>query len=152
MKKGRIDRSPLFDIALENSERPRPGPFTAVSQFHDWLSITIRTGFEVHWPGKKPEEIPDPYREQVPDSATITFTHSDLHPSNIMVDPENPSAIVAVIDWAQSGWYPDYWEFCKAEYTADPTSEWQQYLMNYLDEPDEVTMDGFLNYTRALGS
>jgi Ser/Thr protein kinase RdoA (MazF antagonist) len=36
----------------------------------------------------------------------IAFTHNDLHPSNILV---HDGHISAVIDWADSGWYPDYW-------------------------------------------
>ncbi|KAJ3737267.1 kinase-like domain-containing protein [Lentinula guzmanii] len=38
----------------------------------------------------------------------ITFTHSDLNPSNILVKDDH---IVAVIDWEFAGWYPEYWEY-----------------------------------------
>jgi thiamine kinase-like enzyme len=94
-----------------------------VQDFHDWLSITIRQGKEIHWPGIKAEEIPDPFREMLPDDAKIVFTHADLHPSNIIINQDHPSKILALIDWEQSGWYPDYWEFCKAEYTIEYGSE-----------------------------
>lgn len=97
----------------------------------------------------KPEEIPDPYREMLPDDAQVVFTHADLHPSNIIVSPDSPSTIVALIDWEQSGWYPDYWEFCKAEYTAEIGSEWHGYMLRFLEEPK--ALDGFIEYTRALG-
>ncbi|KAF5002391.1 hypothetical protein FGRMN_403 [Fusarium graminum] len=146
---GRIDRSPLYDISINNSNRPRAGPFESVKAFHDWLSITIRTGLDQHWPGMKPEEIPDPYREMLPDDAQVVFTHADLHPSNIIVHSESPSTIMAVIDWEQSGWYPDYWEFCKAEYTAEYGSDWHNHMVKFLDEPKAI--DGFIEYTRALG-
>ncbi|KAF5667248.1 phosphotransferase family [Fusarium heterosporum] len=146
---GRIDRSPYYDISITNSNRPSAGPFTSVKGFHDWLSITIRQGIEEHWPGMKPEEIPDPYREMLPDDAQVIFTHADLHPSNIIVSPDSPSTIVAIIDWEQSGWYPDYWEFCKAEYTAEIGSEWHRYMLRFLEEPK--ALDGFIEYTRALG-
>lgn len=109
----------------------------------------IRWGIEHHWPGFKPEEIPDPYRELLPDDAAIVFTHSDLHPRNIMVDSEDPSRIVAIIDWEQSGWFPDYWEFCKAEYTAEFGSDWHNYILEYLEEP--AAIEAFITYTRAFG-
>ncbi|KAK3185934.1 hypothetical protein K4F52_005389 [Lecanicillium sp. MT-2017a] len=42
------------------------------------------------------------------------FTHADLAPRNIMV---RDGHVVAIIDWAYAGWYPEYWEFTKAHYT-----------------------------------
>lgn len=95
------------------------------------------------------EEIPDPYRELLPDDAEIVFTHADLHPSNIMVNPDSPSTIMALIDWEQSGWYPDYWEFCKAEYTTEYGSDWNNHLVEFFEEPK--ALDGFFEYTRSLG-
>lgn len=120
-----------------------------MEDFHDWLSIMIRQGKEIHWPGIKAEEIPDPFREMLPDDAKIVFTHADLHPSNIIINQDHPSKILALIDWEQSGWYPDYWEFCKAEYTIEYGSEWHQYMLEYLEEPKAI--HGFIEYTRALG-
>ncbi|PWW79431.1 aminoglycoside phosphotransferase, partial [Tuber magnatum] len=46
-------------------------------------------------------------------SHRIVMSHGDLHPGNIMVDPESLE-ILAVIDWEFGGWYPEYWEFVKA--------------------------------------
>ncbi|KAF4494145.1 transcription activator acu-15 [Fusarium agapanthi] len=146
---GRIDRSLYYDISITNSNRPPAGPFTTIKGFHDWLSIMSRQGLEDHWPGMKPEEIPDPYLEMLPADAQVVFTHADLYPRNIIVSPDSPSTIVALIDWEQSGWYPDYWEFCKAEYTAEFGSEWHGYMLRFLEEPKAI--DGFIEYTRALG-
>ncbi|EJU02926.1 hypothetical protein DACRYDRAFT_31180, partial [Dacryopinax primogenitus] len=39
----------------------------------------------------------------------IRFTHGDFAPKNIMVDPRT-GAIIAIVDWEQSEWFPDYWE------------------------------------------
>ncbi|KAG6040780.1 hypothetical protein E4U41_007049 [Claviceps citrina] len=41
------------------------------------------------------------------------FTHADLAARNIMVKDGH---VAAIIDWAFSGWYPEYWEFTKAYY------------------------------------
>jgi aminoglycoside phosphotransferase (APT) family kinase protein len=112
----------------------------------------IKVGKKEFWPGYNPEDIPDPYRQLLPDDAAVVFTHADLHPSNILVSESSPCRVIAWIDWAQSGWYPDYWEFCKAQFTIDSTSEWRtQYLPTILKEPDESTFEGFETYARAHG-
>lgn len=60
------------------------------------------------------------------DDVSITFTHGDLHRSNIIVSPEGEGAlrVLAIIDWHQSGWFPAYWESCKARWTARIGEEW----------------------------
>lgn len=85
----------------------------------------------------------------LPDDAQVVFTHADLHPNNIMVDPSSRGTVVGLIDWEQSGWYPDYWEFCKAEFTAEFGSEWHKYMAECLGEPKGV--DGLFEY-RAMHS
>ncbi|EFR03934.1 phosphotransferase enzyme family protein [Nannizzia gypsea CBS 118893] len=62
----------------------------------------IKTRIRPLWLGKELSEIPDPYRSRLPDDAKVVFTHSDLHPSNIMVSADS-NKIIAVIDWRQSG-------------------------------------------------
>ncbi|ORY68852.1 kinase-like domain-containing protein [Pseudomassariella vexata] len=100
---GNVGGGPYHDISIPKNSTPPGGPFASVHGFHNWLSVMIRQGKEQHWPRVKPEDIPDPYRCLLPDDVAITFTHSDLHPSNIMVDTECPSKIVAIIDWKQLG-------------------------------------------------
>lgn len=135
-----------------NGVRPRAGPFSSVKGFHDWLSLMSKQGFECNFPGKSVEEIPDPYRQLLPDDAAITFTHADLHPSNIIISKTQPYSVLAIIDWGQSGWYPDYWEFCKAEYTALYGSEWQtKYIPSFIQEPNESCIEGFESYSQAFG-
>ncbi|KAF5369710.1 hypothetical protein D9615_010179 [Tricholomella constricta] len=41
------------------------------------------------------------------------FTHNDLTPRNIMVDPVT-GKITALVDWGCAGWFPTHWEYCKA--------------------------------------
>ncbi|KAG6102826.1 hypothetical protein E4U30_000013 [Claviceps sp. LM220 group G6] len=43
------------------------------------------------------------------------FTHGNLTPRNIMVKNGH---VVAIIDWESAGWFPEYWEYTKAHYTA----------------------------------
>lgn len=147
---GHVNREPLGDIVFTDENLPPAGPFPSVAEFHEWLSLQIRTRARAHWPGKQPWEIPDPYRDGMPDDAEVVFTHADLHPSNIIVSKGSPCKIVALIDWRQSGWYPEYWECCKAFYTAEVGGEWmEEYIPLFLDEP--ACLDAFDDYARAFG-
>ncbi|GAP91708.1 putative phosphotransferase enzyme family protein [Rosellinia necatrix] len=51
----------------------------------------------------------------------IVFTHNDFAPRNILVQG---AKVVAIIDWELSGFYPDYWEYCKALRQPDWDSGW----------------------------
>lgn len=94
-------------------------------------------------------------RASMRDDHQIVMTHGDLHPRNIMVllDDETKESslaaaaaetdaaardndsrrirITALIDWENSGWYPEHWEFVKA-LTAGaargPLVDWCEYL------------------------
>jgi thiamine kinase-like enzyme len=66
------------------------------------------------------QKYEDPWRPLLPDTGKITLTHEDLHQGNILV-----SQVLAIIDWGQSGWYPDYWEYCKAAYPCWYSGEWR---------------------------
>ncbi|KAK3292822.1 kinase-like domain-containing protein [Chaetomium fimeti] len=146
---GHVNREPLGDIAFTDGVRPSAGPFQSVAEFHEWMSFQTRIRFEPKFPGKLPWEIIDPWRDGLPDEAAAVFTHADLHPSNIIIANDS-SKIVALIDWRQSGWYPEYWEYCKACYTADPYGEWMnEYIPLFLDEP--ACFDTFEDYARSFG-
>jgi hypothetical protein len=111
--------------------KPAAGPFASVKEFHNWLSSLIKIGMEIHWPD--PSLIPDSSRDLLPDDSPITFTHGDLHPSNVLVSADEPCRIVAIIDWHQSGWYLDYWEYCKTVFTAEPGEEWEtEYIPRFI--------------------
>ncbi|KAH7377535.1 kinase-like domain-containing protein [Cadophora sp. MPI-SDFR-AT-0126] len=145
---GHINRQPLLDIMFTDDTKPPAGPFSSVKEFHDWLSFLTRRGLEMHWPD--PSLVPDPFRDSLPDDSRITFTHADLHPSNILITSEAPYRVVAIIDWHQSGWYPDYWEYCKTSYTAEYDGEWNtEYIPRFVDVP--ACFDAWNFYVRCYG-
>lgn len=51
----------------------------------------------------------------------IVMTHNDFAPRNILFDGLK---VVAIVDWQRSGFYPEYWEYCKALWRPDWDSEW----------------------------
>ena len=70
------------------------------------------------------------YRDWLPDTGSVHFTHGDLTLGNIIVSGESGlQRVVGVIDWEQAGWYPEYWEYSKMLYAVEPdhafrTEEW----------------------------
>ncbi|VDC05932.1 unnamed protein product [Peniophora sp. CBMAI 1063] len=51
-------------------------------------------------------------------SRPSVFSHGDLRPENILVDPET-YAITGIIDWELAGWYPYFWNYSIAEFYQD---------------------------------
>ncbi|CBX93423.1 hypothetical protein IAQ61_009116 [Plenodomus lingam] len=125
---GHVGKQPLLDIIFTDSNSPTAGPFESVSDFHDWFTTA-------YGPTQDDQDAsPHPYRSFLPDNVPIVFTHADLHPSNIILSSGPNPQIIAIIDWHQSGWYPDYWEYCKARWTSRIGSEWEsKYLPLVLD-------------------
>ncbi|KAI1307495.1 kinase-like domain-containing protein [Xylaria venustula] len=118
----RVHKQPLRDIFFTlNAEVV--GPFqgvNAVQQFQDALGIDIA------------------------DPGPVVFTHNDLVACNILVTKET-ARIAAIVDWGQAGWYPAYWEFCKAQRVNVPDErffneyeeEWKlEYLPRIVDAVD----------------
>ncbi|OAL55171.1 kinase-like protein [Pyrenochaeta sp. DS3sAY3a] len=128
---GHVGRQPLLDVIFTSSCSPTAGPFSSVPEFHDWFTSTFGPS------ASEQNRAPHPYRSNLPDDATIVFTHADLHPSNIILSAGPNPRVLAIIDWHQSGWYPDYWEYCKALWTAPIRGEWEcKYLPMFLDRRD----------------
>ncbi|KAH6612114.1 phosphotransferase enzyme family protein-like protein [Boeremia exigua] len=128
---GHIGRQPLLDIIFESTCSPTAGPFLSVSEFHDYFTSSF--GPRKHNRNRPPH----PYRHFLPDDVPIAFTHADLHPSNILVSTGSTPRITAIIDWHQSGWYPAYWEYCKARWTSEIGSEWEIKYLPLIVDPHE---------------
>ncbi|KAH7393969.1 phosphotransferase family protein [Phaeosphaeria sp. MPI-PUGE-AT-0046c] len=139
---GTISHGPAIDICLEDLPLSRPFPSRAV--FHDWFSWLWRRKVP------DPQSIEDPWRDLLPDRGPIVFTHGDLRPANIIVTATGPVKIVAILDWEQAGWFPDYWEDCKARFTASYSGEWRGWIEHFLDT-HAGALEAFDFYTCTLG-
>ena len=97
---GSITSGPLEDIVFEGR---RVGPFADTHSFNDFFT-------QPNWGGPPASQTPEdvhPMRAGLPD-VPIRFAHSDLHRSNIMITSEGQHPrVLAIIDWHQSGWYPE---------------------------------------------
>lgn len=85
---------------------------------------------------------------ELSDDVPIVFTHADLVACNVLVTPGRRPRVAAVLDWAQAGWYPSYWEYCKARWVMMPEAtmddgaqdEWRdRYLPLVLRRLDDET-------------
>lgn len=144
---GHICRTPLRDHAFPVDVLPNAGPFLSVKEFHDWFAFLPRRDI------KNPNAYPiEPYRTDLPDDAQIVLTHGDLHRSNIMVTKTGPPKVLALIDWYQAGWLPEYWEVCKAEWTVGWEGDWaKEYIPQFLQNCEETEMEWDF-YVAATGN
>lgn len=141
---GNIMQAPFYDRAFSLEYPSEASPFASVYDFHEWFTFLPRR------PMPDSYSVPiEPFRYELPDDSSIKFTHGDLHRSNIMITPSKPRRVLALVDWEQSGWLPEYWETRKAQYTVD-SKEWSRYLPIILDQYAS-TADAWDWYTSSLG-
>lgn len=76
----------------------------------------------------------------------VVFAHNDLLPPNILLTRGQHPSVAAIIDWAQSGWYPAYWEYCKilrcrsnpAYFDDDLQEEWNTKYLPLIIDPVDI--------------
>lgn len=109
---GSVDYGPLRDEVLR-AVAPS-GPFPSVSAFHDHFVLTAATMSPSRHGGSWAGQAPNLPHHLFPVDVPIVFTHGCLHPRNILVSAGPNPRVVSIIGWEQAGWYPTYWELCKA--------------------------------------
>ena len=141
---GNIRHAPFYDRVFPLDYPAGAGPFPSVYEFREWFTFLPRRLLP------DPQSVPiEPFRYELPDDCSIKFSHVDLHRSNIMITPSKPRRVLALVDWEESGWLPEYWEARKAEYTVD-REEWSRYLPVILDQYGS-RVDAWEWYTSSLG-
>ncbi|KAK7430658.1 hypothetical protein QQZ08_002700 [Neonectria magnoliae] len=124
------------------------GPFLAIKSFNDWLfaAATRQRPGPNGIPGL---DHPYLYRDLIPDTGNIYFTHGDLTLGNIIVSATSGfREIKAIIDWEQAGWYPEYWEYCKMLYGVELDHEWRtEEWPDKIVKPFEDAIFAFAEYS-----
>lgn len=64
----------------------------------------------------------------------IVFTHGDLNMRNILIQNGRLSAIV---DWENSGFYPEYWDYTKAHFITKLQQRWLRIVDEVFNEHGE---------------
>lgn len=140
---GNVMRTSIHDRVF-SSHTHEAGPFTTVHEFHDWFTFLCRK------PMRDPHSVPiEPFRYDLPDDSAIKFTQGDLHRSNIIISFSKPYRVLAIVDWEQSGWLPEYWEARKMEWTVSD-KDWAKYPPLILDQY-KSTVEAWWWYTASLG-
>ncbi|KAK0670027.1 hypothetical protein QBC41DRAFT_364327 [Cercophora samala] len=147
-----IDATPLKDEIFQfpsspGLKIPAPGPFPNVSNFHSYFVATAVALSQTKQKDDVPAKINYQPHHLFPDNVPIVFTHGALHPRNIIIsmDQQNQPTVVSIIGWEQAGWYPAYWELCKARHECSKPMEGNMSLGDWESKylPVIVNLDGF---------
>ena len=116
------------------------GPFPDERSYNDWrISTYDRFGNESKSTAQRLTEI----RREMRDDHRIYVTHGDISRRNVLVriDGEGPDdiSVVALLDWEQGGWRPEYWEVAKLHYGMESNHEWcvlvrEEVTINYEED------------------
>lgn len=96
----------------------------------------------------------DPEFDGLTDKERVVFTHADLNKVNILISKQKDGApkVVAILDWHQSGWYPEDWEFLKARRSTYLYAPWvSEWLPAFLDLPNEKFEYAFEYISHGIG-
>lgn len=137
---GHIGGQGVGDIIFSDAGDANAGPFENLTAFHNFFA---RYSCRRHPEWNPRRDFPE--LVGLTDDRPVVFTHADLNTRNIMVsspgnDPDSTPKVIAILDWHQSGWYPDGWEWLKAQWMCEPLEEGGRdtaWLEQVLDRADE---------------
>ncbi|KAG5946034.1 hypothetical protein E4U59_004698 [Claviceps monticola] len=107
---------------LRRSQRVSTKPIKSVAEFEDFIFEGSNTATPIYI---------GLLRGLMPLSNKIVFTHRDIRPANIMVRREDGKwTVTAIIDWENSGLYPEYWDAIKTAnlLTFREHFDWYKYI------------------------
>lgn len=91
------------------------GPFETHDKFHGFRSYDMLRS--------KPEKYPhiqDALAKAKGRQYKTVFSHGDLGPHNVIWQKGQ----LFVIDWERSGWFPEYWDYCKVNAARGFAIKW----------------------------
>ena len=101
---GSVDSTDVKDLLFVPA---LSGPFDSEKEFVDGLAGSLEARAEGSW-----IKLVTVLLNHLPDhGSNFVLTHGDINPRNILV---RGSQIVAILDWGQAGYYPEYWESVKS--------------------------------------
>ncbi|KAL7764043.1 hypothetical protein ACKLNR_005188 [Fusarium oxysporum f. sp. zingiberi] len=68
----------------------------------------------------------------------IVFTHSDINMRNVLM---HNGRISGIVDWENSGWFPDYWEYTKAHYVIKLNKRWLAVVNRIFESFGDFALD-----------
>jgi serine/threonine protein kinase len=128
---------PLRDFRVSSSPFR---PFSDSSDFHRFLCGGLST-----------EEYPLELKPAIgPHSLKCRskFTHGDLTPRNIIIQN---GKILSILDWSNSGWYPEYWEYRKAQHWRHASPMWREGISHMMKGLYNAELEGGAMPMEAFG-
>ncbi|KAF2455602.1 kinase-like domain-containing protein [Lineolata rhizophorae] len=152
---GSIAKRPLrHRYFLERNNDPIiTGPFDREED----LSLALAKRSEQNWRDNgRHGWVSDFFARHLPTSLKghqPTFTHSDLHPQNILIrevvnagSQDASYEVSAIVDWETAGWYPAYWEYAAAFALFQWVDDWPLFFEKFIDPwPLEASMLKFVH-------
>ena len=112
---GSVDGFWCNDHYFDNN-RGAYGPFADEAAFNQGIVKALKEAQPLDWVNFTCDIF-----TEVMDGHEVVMTHNDFDPRNILV---RGSQVVALLDWELSGYYPEYWEYCKAMRRPDWETGW----------------------------
>ena len=106
--------------------RRTPGPFESAKEFNNAVFA-----LEAHISGYPEHPVLQAIRQAFCDSDDILFTHTDRQPKNILMSATGTD-VLAFIDWEESGWYTECWEYVKMPSLSWLWGDWDDYVDDIL--------------------
>ena len=112
---GKVDGTGCEDPMFDNFDMISYGPYKNEAEFNNAI---------VDWIMGRPWKV---HCEMISDMVhclknhEIVMTHADLVSRNIIV---KDAKIAAILDWEQSGFFPEYWEYQKALFKPNYEHSW----------------------------
>jgi serine/threonine protein kinase len=140
------DMQSLFDPRLIKGEYGF-GPFAEEKDFNNYLQAGIHADAQIlsysepgFWMTKDEQnEILRMIAMQDKGGHKVCFSHGDPNPGNFLV---KGNKIVALIDFELAGFYPEYWDYCKAMSVRSWWQFWETEVGKFLQEyPRELEME-----------
>lgn len=100
--------------------------------FNEYLSASLHE--------HTPPLVREAFSRRLRTNHRIVFTHCDLTPRNILMQD---GQIQGLVDWEDSGWYPEYWEYVKF-FQRPADKDWKLYAQDIFPQLYHEELVGFI--------
>lgn len=135
----------FFNHLPFHHEKIHYGPYYSRQQFNDGLVAALQNSRPTHLLNEVDMNLGK--RIQAITDETITFSHGDLHPLNILVD--HTGIVTAIIDWESAGFSVCGREYYEAR-KRSRNEEWDAILNEIFPEESRAHFDLFNEFDQTL--
>ncbi|EFE43787.1 hypothetical protein TRV_01465 [Trichophyton verrucosum HKI 0517] len=126
--------------------RRSTNPILTIEDFKSFLFLSLRTSIFIEFINRLRQRYTAPQQLEI----RSAFTHGDLRPDNITIEPSNDYQfqVTGLLDWEYSGFYPEYYELIRSttnglSFSTD--DDWYLFLSDSIS-PERYGMWWLLDY------